>query len=183
MGRPKGSRNKNLNLNRVLFTETEAHIVIESSKYGNLICIIDKEDYEKVSFGRWQVIKRRDVFHVQSCFDHNIYIHRVILSGYSLVDHKDGDGLDNRKVNLRPSDKRTNAQNRRVTPNTVKGVRLDTRRNLYRARIKVEGKDTWLGYFKTEIEAAKAYNEAALTYFGEFARFNVIEDLTNTDLL
>jgi hypothetical protein len=175
MGRPKGSRNKNLNLNGIVFIGKTAHIIIESKKYGVLSCIIDSEDYDKVKFSRWQVIKRRDVFHVQSSFDHNIYLHRIILPGHKLIDHKNGDGLDNRKENLRPADKRTNAQNRRVTPGTFKGV-LRARSGGFLARIVIEGKQKYLGTFPSREEAAKAYNEAALKYFGEFARLNVIDD-------
>jgi hypothetical protein len=174
MGRPKGSRNKNLNLNYCVTNGDLCIIFIESPKYGRLLCTIDAEDYDKVSHTRWQVIKRRDVFHVQSSSNHNEYIHRLILSSDKIIDHKDGDGLNNVKSNLREADKRTNAQNRRVTPGTLKGVR--NRKGKFVARIKVDGKDTWLGTYSTRKEAAIAYNEAALKYFGEFARLNVIED-------
>jgi hypothetical protein len=179
MGRPKGSKNKNLNLNDIEIEKDHICILINSPKYGLLKCKIDINDYEKVNHTRWQVIKRRDVFHVQSCSNHNEYIHRLILiTDAPVIDHADGDGLNNMRHNLREANKKTNAQNRRVTPGTLKGVRYY--KNKFRARIKANGIDTWLGSFDTKEEAAIAYNKAASTYFGEFARLNELPKLESS---
>ncbi len=179
MGRPKGSRNVTVRSNDIILEGSTLKIVIVSPKYGNLNCLIDADDYEKVRGHRWQVIKRGSIFHVQSCRDHTVYLHREILSGNFIVNHIDGDGLNNKKENLRPADKTTNAQNRRITPHRKlpKGVTLSKSSGKYFSRITVNTESLYLGTFKTKTEAAIAYNEAALKYFGEFARLNEIPDI------
>ena len=176
MGRPKGSKNLIIRHNKIIEDGDKIRIVLESKKHGTKECIIDKDCYEKVNFTRWQILKRGHLFHVQSCSDHNIYIHRILLPDAEIVDHINGDGLDNRMCNLRKATKTTNAQNRRVTPGTYKGVMLDRFTGKYKVRIKLNKKEIIVGYFLTPIEAASAYNEAALKYFGEFARLNIIDD-------
>ena len=87
------------------------------------------------------------------------------------IDHKDGDPFNNRIANLRLATKRQNSHNRRsMSACGLKGVSLDGRRDLWRARIKLDDKQKWLGYFRTKEEAAAAYADAARQYFGEFAR-------------
>jgi HNH endonuclease len=89
-----------------------------------------------------------------------------------MVDHIDGDTLNNRWRNLRLATASQNAMNsKRPRSNTSghKGVFID--RGRIRAAIKVDGKKLYLGHFETVEEAAAAYQNAALKYFGEFARW------------
>ena len=102
-------------------------------------------------------------------------MHRVILSleqGDSAVDHKNGDGLDNRKTNLRlatPSQNNMNKLGRRGSTSKYKGVSLcGGGSKKWRARIKHDS----LGRFENEVEAALAYDEKAQQIFGEFAKLN-----------
>lgn len=91
------------------------------------------------------------------------------------IDHIDGDGLNNRRSNLRHA---TRAQNRhnsspnRHTSHGLKGVDFQKHRGNWRARIYVSGVYYSLGVFETSEEAGRAYDEAARRYFGAFARLN-----------
>jgi hypothetical protein len=92
-----------------------------------------------------------------------------------LVDHENGDKLDNRRANLRFATNSENQCNRRKTEKTssqYKGVCLCPEKTHWYANIKHKGNKIWLGSFKNEIDAAKAYDRAAIKYFGKFARLN-----------
>jgi hypothetical protein len=108
------------------------------------------------------------------------FLHRVIL-GLSdpavLVDHINGNGLDNRKSNLRVCNNQQNQANCRKQANTssrYKGVRWHKGQAKWNAYIKVDGEMKYLGTFIEESKAAMAYNEAAVKYFGEFAKLNEV---------
>ena len=111
-----------------------------------------------------------------------VYLHRLITGAKKgeLVDHIDGNTLDNRKSNLRIVDQRLNQGNRRVICGKVpfKGVTFE--RGKYRARIKSCGKKLHLGFFNTAIEASIAYRDAALKVFGECAYSNAPLNYTPT---
>jgi hypothetical protein len=108
-------------------------------------------------------------------------MHRVILErklGRPLVkgelcDHINGNGLDNRRSNLRAATKAENGRNRGVQRNSKSGLKcvyFEKRRSKWRASIKVDGKRKHLGYFDTPEGASLAYQAAAKRYYGEFAR-------------
>jgi hypothetical protein len=84
--------------------------------------------------------------------------------------------LDNRKSNLRECTHAQNAANRNVKKDKVLGRYKGTKKvdSKWGAKINVKGSSIWLGRYNTEEEAAMAYNEAAIKYYGEFARLNVI---------
>ena len=85
----------------------------------------------------------------------------------SEIDHVNRDPFDNRWVNLREA---TRSQNNANKPSTspFKGVSFDKRKNAWRARVKVNRKERWLGYFETAEEAHEAYRRAAQEIWGEF---------------
>jgi hypothetical protein len=106
-----------------------------------------------------------------------IRMHRVILDAPEgiEVDHVNGNRLDNRRANLRLATHKQNLHNLPTPAHNTsgfKGVSWCKRSQKWRAYIKVDGKSKHLGLFATAEGAALAYDEAALLYFGSFARTN-----------
>lgn len=101
----------------------------------------------------------------------------IIAPGPDEVDHWDNDGLNNRRGNLRRSTRSQNHANMHHPWGATgfKGVFWQKNVQKYGARIGVAGKRTFLGYYATPEEAARAYDRAALKAFGEFARLNFPE--------
>jgi hypothetical protein len=92
-----------------------------------------------------------------------------------LVDHRNSNGLDNRRANLRLATHTQNMHNCRKRKNATSrfiGVWLDKKRKLWESAIMNDGKKIFLGRFKTDIDAARAYDKAALEYHKDFARLN-----------
>ncbi len=92
------------------------------------------------------------------------------------ADHINGNTLDNRRSNLRICTRGQNQRNRRGNLNGTskyKGVSFKNENKKWVAQIGFK-KNMFIGYYKTEIEAALAYNEAAKKYHGKFARLNKI---------
>lgn len=94
------------------------------------------------------------------------------------VDHIDNNGLNNRRSNLRHATRSQNLANRPKSRGRCrfKGVYWDANRRLWQAMLRVNGKNRHLGRFADEVEAAKAYNIAALAAWGEFATVNPVTD-------
>lgn len=109
-----------------------------------------------------------------------VYLHRLIAGAGTgeLVDHINQNLLDNRTCNLRIATKKLNAANRGAdrrrlgTSSRHKGVSWRKSRGCWGAYIHVNGKTKYLGSYKTEQQAATAYNTAALVTWGKFARLN-----------
>ena len=143
--------------------------------------MIDDEDLGKVARFKWSSSFNGRSMYVtrQLSGGHKkLYLHRIIMEARDgeIVDHVDGNGLDNRKMNLRKCSKAENNRNRmeKVGPKTskYKGVCRNKRNGKFIAQIGCEGKHYFLGHFASEFDAAMAYNKAAQEYFGEFARLN-----------
>jgi hypothetical protein len=144
--------------------------------------IVDDEDYERlVSIGKWQVnVTRQHVYAIHSMNRGRLYMHRVVLPSPVLVDHINGDGLDNRRANLRVATPAQNSRNMRPMASSrtgFKGVARQPRSrvNPWRAYIRLNDRAHWLGVFRTAEAAARAYDAAATEHFGEFAHLNFPE--------
>jgi hypothetical protein len=142
--------------------------------------IVDVEDYDKLTKYHWQLYGNESKKYYAVRFNDTriTRMHREILnaSAGDVVDHRNGNGLDNRKANLRIATIAQNHYNRRkttrATTSKYKGVHFQRDEKKYRAQIGCKGKRINLGNFNNEIDAAKAYDEAAKLYFGEFAFLN-----------
>lgn len=148
----------------------------------NKVVLIDKHDYERVSELKWFAQKDHgsNRWYVISTSKPNIKLHRYLLNPKrtEVVDHINGDGLDNRRINLRivsNSQNHMNMNKSKLPQSSIyKGVSWHIRHKRWIARIYHEGKRIHLGYFKSESDAANAYNKAASLYFGEYALLNKI---------
>jgi len=138
--------------------------------------LVDDEDFEYLSQWKWCANKSHNTFYVIT----NIYkngkwtidmMHRLLLDGKQ-IDHKDGNGLNNQKKNLRACTHQQNQANRRPTKGTSKYKGVCCRNKKWQSYIRIDGKRIHLGYFDSEIDAAMSYDRAALQYFGDFARTN-----------
>ena len=149
--------------------------------------IVDTEDLRRLSRFRWCTSKKSKksskplIYAHRNDGDKIVYMHREVLSEVLLVDaskeidHINGNSLDNRKTNLRVCTRRQNAQNLRKGKgysSRFKGVCWSKNTGKWRARIDHSDKQIHLGYFESESQAAKAYDEKAKELFGKFAHPN-----------
>ncbi|MCK5341869.1 MAG: HNH endonuclease [Candidatus Heimdallarchaeota archaeon] len=154
------------------------------------VTLIDNEDHERMKTISWRVFKRpnkrtmyaRGWIKINGKFK-SILMHRFIMNLRSgdnkQVDHINGNGLDNRKGNLRICNNKQNAQNRGKRINCVskfKGVARVSNSNKWQAQIWHNGKKIYLGVFSKEEDAAKAYDIEANKLFGEYSNINFLED-------
>lgn len=150
--------------------------------------IIDDDDFERVSQFKWCAVRRFGLWYAERAHPYknggrrraSIPMHRFVMNAPPGVDvdHKNGNGLDNRKSELRFATQIQNCQNRgkrKILSSKYKGVDWVPRDNRWRSRITVHGKTKQIGYFTSEIEAAAQYDFAARLFFGEFARPNLPE--------
>lgn len=141
--------------------------------------IVDDADYPALSRYKWQASERsRNVYASTDISRKKVYMHRMIMNPAKglTIDHRDGNGLNNQRSNLRIATIRQNTINRtRLLPNTkskYRGVFAITNSKSWRAQIFVKGKTIYLGSFATEEAAALAYNRAAIRHHGDFAILN-----------
>ncbi len=151
-----------------------------------LVAIVDEDDYEILSHFKWYSVGHPGKYYAayyggkNNGYPQHIRMHRVILNAPNgiEVDHINGDRLDNRRINLRLGSRAENACNRGkfnvITHSRYKGVTFHKRDRIWQGTICTNGNHVHLGYFKSEQEAATAYNIAAITYHGKYAKLNKI---------
>lgn len=149
--------------------------------------LVDDADFEYISQWKWQAHKGVNTFYAtrrewywdgRKQIYKRIQMHRVIMNALKgqEIDHENCNGMDNRQCNIRFCTKAENQRNRILTKHSskFKGVSWHKRKKKknWIARIKSNGRLRHLGYFCSQIEAAKTYDRAATKLFGEFALLN-----------
>ena len=158
-------------------------LIIESPTYGTFTVQYDAEDAHKVEPYAWHANKGHSTFYAYRQTPRpnrkQIAMHREITEcpKGKMVDHKNGNGLDNRRKNLRICTMSENMMNRgktKVHSGKYKGVYKtgDSKLNPYSARIQKNKKVYCLGHHKTPEEAARAYDKKAKELHGEYAYLN-----------
>ena len=166
------------------FPEENAKLYVGAGKFA----ICDWEDWPMLRGYWWRMTAPRSgcTPYAQTWDSHDsgtrkhITMHSLIMSppaGF-VVDHINGDGLDNRRANLRIASMSQNMANSRVRncSSKYKGVTWDKDGSCWRAYIKFQGRRMDLGRYGCELEAANAYDTAARQFFGEFALTNSLAD-------
>lgn len=161
-----------------------AKIIINSPKYGQKEVLVDDDDFDSLKKFNWWLANRNGTFYAaRSIWKPKravVYMHRQIMkvSDRTIeVDHKDHNGLNNQRENIRNSTKRQNGCNKNSRKNSSSkylGVCRHKATGKWRATIKDNSKQFSLGFYESEEMAALAYNEAAIRIHGEFANLNNI---------
>lgn len=162
--------------NEFIFEDNICRIKLYNQKKKEVAeAVIDAGDYNKCKGKKWYLTSNGYVVSGNSkCI---LYLQHLILGRKTQIDHIDTDKLNNRKNNLRFCITAENSRNCRISKNNTsgyKGVSWSSERKKWTADIMHNYKHIYLGEFSDKIEAAKAYNEAALKYHKEYARLNVV---------
>ncbi len=140
-----------------------------------LFALIDDEDANVVRKYKWTLHKGKNTNYVRACGPRKIYMHRLIMAApkHSEVDHKNRNGLDNQRSNLRLCTRQQNCCNKKLKSaktSLYRGVSFKSGK--WRVQITVNQQVMHIGLFQDEMEAARAYDARVQKCFGEFATLN-----------
>ena len=143
---------------------------------GKYAALVDDEDFDFLNLQSWYVSIEKSNIYARGIInkEKHTYLHNYIMK-HKGVDHIDGNGLNNQKSNLRICTQRQNLMNQRPKRNSsskYKGVSFNKKNKRWISNIMINGSPKYLGSFRFEIDAAKAYNEHAKKYFCQYAKLN-----------
>jgi len=151
--------------------------------------IVDPEDYDRLNRIKWHAQQSPHTWYAVHSLTNgkkekrkNLQMHHLVIEipPGMFCDHINHNGLDNRKANLRSATHTQNVWNRRKfrphSRSKYKGVDWANDMKRWRARIRVNGKRIYLGSYKNELDAARAYDSAAKKHHGQFAAVNFPEE-------
>lgn len=140
--------------------------------------IIDDQDFERISQFHWNSVRVNKqceaIYATTKIAKKTVYMHRMVMGAQpgQEVDHIFGNGLDNRRDNLRFVTSAQNKMNQGVRKNStsrIKGVSWSPERRRWQVYIQVDGKRVPLGRFESVEEAVKVRKDAELKHYGEYA--------------
>lgn len=152
------------------------------------VALVDDEDYGLINKYKWFTRKTEyTCYAVRNSRVHetnkrrHILMHRMIMkvNQAEMIDHKNHNGLDNTRSNLRITNRSGNSRNalkQKIKSSVFKGVVWCRRSNKWITQIRINGGNKFLGYFSNEELAAKTYDKAAKKYFGEYSCLNFPEE-------
>ncbi len=165
---------------RIQYGYTFRRIKLTRGKYA----IVDAEDFEKLNQYKWHCTYNgyacRSVYisGIKNKKQVYVFMHNTVCPAPAgkITDHVNRNKLDNRKANLRPATQKQNVWNRRIKKENRKtqynGIMWRRDRKKWRVRLTINGRQRTFGHYDDEIEAAKAYDEMAKKYRGDFAVLN-----------
>lgn len=138
------------------------------------VILYDERDHDLISQHRWNVVEQTHTLYARVSTRAATRMHRLLLPDAPIVDHINGNGLDNRRENLRAATSRENARNRRGKCGATAGFKgvFSDGNGRWRARIYLGGRNVNLGSHDTPEAAALAYDAAARDEWGDFAFLN-----------
>lgn len=161
-----------------------------SKNRGLYVTLVDDDDYVWLNKYDWHITKNKNFCYVKTYINgKGTLMHRLIMNATNpknFIDHEDGNGLNNQKANIRTATYSQNGANRKGWGTSqYLGVSLEIKKRknkngdtvkykYWRSKLRKDNKIVFNKQFKTEVQAALAYNNAALKYHGKFARLNII---------
>jgi hypothetical protein len=148
------------------------------------VALVDDDVFEFLNQWKWFYSKGpEDRTGYAIRFDKNgkhnksISMHRVIMNTPPNleVDHRDRDGCNNQRLNMRNCSHFQNVRNRSIQKDNssgYKGVSWDKKCKKWRVQIRIDGRKVWLGLFSSIQDASRIYDQAAIRFHGEFANIN-----------
>ena len=159
------------------------HGVVEIPLSKGYVALVDPDTAKIANCFKWSALETGNkVYAVRENSNGKYsYMHRLILGAgpEDIVDHIDGNGLNNTKVNLRIVTKSQNAFNSFIIrgKSKYKGVWYKPNRpNPWVAQTQIDGVKYRLGHYQTEEQAAEAYNNFVLKFVGVYARLNNVSE-------